>query len=581
MYPETPNPYPKERRRMAQIIHVAGRVSEINVGPGKLTPNGYEVLRKRYLKKDENGNPTEAPNRMFHRVADNLAQAELNYMPLKDPNSHIIAEAEARFYHTMASLDMLPNSPTLMNAGRRLQQLSACFVLPVEDSLADIFESVKQSALIHKSGGGTGFDFSHLRPAGDMVYATSGVASGPVGFMKIFDAATEQVKQGGTRRGANMGILRVDHPDILTFIHAKLDGSLQNFNVSVGVEDSFMRAVQDGQEYEIINPHDGQAAGTLNAKMVWDLIAHTAWKCGDPGIVSLDAINRDHPNPHLGRIESTNPCAEIPELPNESCNLASINLARMVRVDKDMSVNWAKLEGTINTTVRMLDNIIDMSEFPVPEIAAMSRKTRRIGLGVMGFADMLSMLALPYDSPEARQFGSNLMSFIQQKTHKASMELADERGSYPECEASLYQTPMRNTSPTAIAPTGTISIIAGCSSGIEPIYDRQYTRTVLEGTTLMEGNWLYEAIQQNMHPKEQPDWADSFFKTAHEIAPEDHLMMLAAIQSRVDNGVSKTINMPHTARPIDVSKVYMDAWRMDCKAISVYRDGSKENQVLS
>ena len=409
---------------------------QINHRSGELSDNAEVVLRRRYLSKDRDGNVLEDADGLFRRVAYNLSQADRNY----GASDQQMQATEERFYLAMRRLELLPNSPTLMNAGRELQQLSACFVLPVDDSLDGIFDKVKQTALIHKSGGGTGFAFSRLRPEGDVVGSTGGVASGPVSFIRAFDTATDVVKQGGTRRGANMGILDVTHPDILKFIRSKEDGrTLVNFNISVGVNAEFMEKVKHGELYDLVNPRTGNVTGQLNAREVFDLLAEMAWKTGDPGLVFLDVINRDNPNPQLGRIESTNPCGEQPLLPHESCNLASINLARMVTYSGgDLSIDWDRLSETVQVAVHLLDNVIDMNEYPIPEIAEMSRKTRRIGLGVMGFADLLVQLAIPYDSDEGLRSAEEVMGFIQEETHRASMQLALERGTFPAWEGSIY-----------------------------------------------------------------------------------------------------------------------------------------------
>ena len=430
------NPNPESRRRIAAATEAAGIARQINHRSGDLTDNAEVVLRRRYLSKDRDGNILEDPDGMFRRVAHNLSQAEELYGADEGQRQ----ATEDRFYLAMRRLELLPNSPTLMNAGRELQQLSACFVLPVDDSLDGIFDKVKQTALIHKSGGGTGFAFSRLRPEGDVVGSTGGVASGPVSFIRAFDTATDVVKQGGTRRGANMGILDVTHPDVMKFIRSKESGqALVNFNISVGVNVDFMERVKRGDSYDLVNPRTGKITGQLNAREVFDLLAEMAWKTGDPGLVFLDIINRDNPNPQLGRIESTNPCGEQPLLPYESCNLASVNLARMVQYEGgDVSVDWDRLAETIEVAVHMLDNVIDMNEYPIPEIAEMSRKTRRIGLGVMGFADLLVQLAIPYDSPEALDTSEQVMGFIKDETHRASMQLALDRGPFPAWEGSIY-----------------------------------------------------------------------------------------------------------------------------------------------
>ena len=571
----------------------------------EFSPNAQTVLARRYLAKDPQGQILEDPEGMLRRVAENLAQAEANYS--EDPAQ--ITRTAARFYKVMRSLDFLPNSPTLMNAGRELQQLSACFVLPVEDSLESIFEGVRQTALIHKSGGGTGFSFTRLRPEGDRVGATGGIASGPVSFIAAYDTATDVVKQGGTRRGANMAILNADHPDILQFIHAKESGQrLQNFNISVGITEEFMRQAQAGEEYDLVNPHSGAVAGRLNAREVFAQLTRMAWQTGDPGIVFLDRINRDNPNPQLGWIESTNPCGEQPLLPYESCNLGSVNLANMLRKKgARLLLDEKRLDAAVAAGVRLLDNVIDMNRYPLPQIADMSRRTRRIGIGVMGFADLLIGLGLPYASNEARQLGKKVMQRIQEKAAAASAALAAERGCFPEWENSVYgpagrNEPRRNSAPVTIAPTGTISIIAGAASGIEPLFALSYIRQVMDRDRLPEGNPRFEAIAKaaGFHTPELmqalaekgslaalgpghkiPEWAYRLFQVSHEISPEDHVRMQAAFQEHTDNSVSKTINFPATARVEDVAHAYRLAYETGCKGITIYRDGSKADQVLS
>ena len=516
----------------------------------------------------------------------------------------------------MRRLEALPNSPTLMNAGRELQQLSACFVLPVEDSLDFIFDKVKQTALIHKSGGGTGFSFSRLRPAGDVVGSTGGIASGPVSFIRAFDTATDVVKQGGTRRGANMGILNVTHPDIRAFIKSKEDGVyLNNFNISVGVTREFMEKAKAGLDFDLLSPRTGEVVGRENAREIFDLMAEMAWTTGDPGLVFLDVINRDNPNPQLGSIESTNPCGEQPLLPYESCNLASVNLTRMVKYSSstfDVSIDWDRLTEAVRTTVHLLDNVIDMNRYPIPEIEDMSKRTRRIGLGVMGFSDLLIQLGIPYDSEEALEVAEQVMGRIQQETHAASAELASRRGTFPAWEGSAYnQTsappnaagvlgsgPMRNSAPTTIAPTGTISIIAGASSGVEPLFALSYVRNVMDNTRLVEGYPYFQAVAKHegfyspelmeqlaergsLETIDVPQWVKDVFRTSHDINPEWHVRMQAAFQKHTDNSVSKTINFPKDATVDEVRQAYMLAYDLGCKGITVYRDGSKEGQVLS
>jgi ribonucleoside-diphosphate reductase alpha chain len=589
------------RSRIRDAMVAAGIARSHNERDGHLTDNAKVVLQRRYLSKDREGNVLEDPDGMFRRVAHNLSQSDLLY----GESEHDRRDTEQRFYEVMQRLEFLPNSPTLMNAGRELQQLSACFVLPVEDSLDSIFTKVKQTALIHKSGGGTGFAFSRLRPEGDVVGSTGGVASGPVSFINAFDAATDVVKQGGTRRGANMGILHVTHPDILSFISSKEDGQhLTNFNISVAVTEEFMQKVQRDQEYDLINPRTDQIEKQLNAREVFERMTELAWRTGDPGIVFLDRINRDNPNPQLGDIESTNPCGEQPLLPYESCNLGSLNLARMVRYTADdVEVDWERISEVITTAVHMLDCVIDMNVYPIQEIADMSRRTRRIGLGVMGWSDLLIQMGVRYDSVEALELASEVMRFIKEESYRASCELAESRGPFPEWENSAYNvgpasTPMRNSAPVTIAPTGTISIIAGASSGIEPLFALSYVRNVMDNTRLVEGNAFLEAVARHegfyspelmehlasvgsLEELDVPGWVKDVFRVSHDIDPRWHVRMQAAFQEYTDNAVSKTINFSHDATVEDVAEAYRSAYTLGCKGITVYRDGSKAEQVLS
>jgi ribonucleoside-diphosphate reductase alpha chain len=568
-----------------------------------LSENAMAVLERRYLAKDRDGNTTEDPRGMFLRVARTMAAVETEYQRSAD-----VDEWARKFYRMIANLEFVPNSPTLMNAGRELGQLSACFVLPVEDSIDAIFDSVKFTAQIHKSGGGTGFAFSRLRPEGDVVGSTGGVASGPVSFIKIFDAATEQVKQGGTRRGANMGILHVQHPDVEKFIHAKDDNAtLQNFNISLAVTDAFMEALASGGDFDLINPHSGEVTGRLNAREVFEDITKSAWKTGDPGMIFIDKINAQNPTPALGQIESTNPCGEQPLLPYESCNLGSINLNKVLRpgtgAGTGLEVDWDQLGEIVALATRFLDNVIDANNYPIPQIDEMSKKTRRIGLGIMGWADILTRMGIPYDSNEALALGEQVMGFIQERTWKASQDLAEERGPFPAFYGSMYDVPdarpMRNSAPTTIAPTGTISIIAEASSGIEPLFALSYVRNVMDRTRLVEVNpWFKKAAEEGGYYSDDlmrqladvgsvrgldgvPVEAQQAFATSHDIAPQWHVRMQAAFQKYTDNAVSKTINLPHDATIDDVADAYRLAYELDCKGITIYRDGSKDEQVLS
>ncbi|HIW94274.1 MAG TPA: vitamin B12-dependent ribonucleotide reductase [Candidatus Flavonifractor merdipullorum] len=563
-----------------------------------ISENARAVLEKRYLIRDENGRPTETVDGLFHRVADAIAQADAVF----DADANVAATAQS-FYEMMTELEFLPNSPTLMNAGRPLGQLSACFVLPVGDSMEEIFDAIKNAALIHKSGGGTGFSFSRLRSRGSTVNSTGGVASGPISFMKVFNAATEAVKQGGTRRGANMGILRVDHPDIMDFISCKNDThEITNFNLSVGITEAFMKAVEQNTDYALVDPASHQITGRLNARKVFEAIINSAWQTGEPGIIFLDRLNRDNPVPSLGEIESTNPCGEQPLLPYEACNLGSINLVQHLKETPDGWVlDKEKLTATVYKAVHFLDNVIEVNKYPLPEIDRMTRSTRKIGLGVMGFADMLLYLGIPYNSEEGVEMGRTVMELVESAGHRASQELAAKRGAFPTFAESIFRdgAPMRNATVTTIAPTGTLSIIAGVSSGVEPVFAYAYIRNVMDNTHLIEANGILKdvLVRRGLYTEELmqqiveqgslahiagiPEDIRKVFVCAHDVSPIWHVKMQAAFQTYTDNAVSKTVNFPNSATREDVREVYELAYRLGCKGTTIYRDGSRQEQVLN
>lgn len=563
----------------------------------EITENAQRVLEKRILARDHQGRIVETPEEMFRRVARSIAAADLEYGTADD-----VATSESAFFEVMARLEFLPNSPTLMNAGRNLAQLSACFVLPVDDSMESIFDTLRDTALIQKSGGGTGFSFSRLRPKEDVIQTTHGQSSGPVSFMRLYNYATEITKLGGKRAGANMAILRVDHPDIEEFIAAKTNSlELNTFNISVALTDEFMQRLKAGEPYELINPRTGRVAGHLDARKVFEAITESAWRNGEPGVIFIDRINRDNPTPELGAIESTNPCGEQPLLPYESCVLGSINLARFHRAGK---INYERLKQVVALGVHFLDNIIAVSEFPVPQIAQMTRLNRKIGLGVMGWADLLIQMGVPYDSEQAVTLGEELMNFISREATQASIALAQQRGPFPRWfQESMYRDaglpPRRNATVTTVAPTGTLSLIANCSSGIEPIYAVAYRRLSFASERMTFVHPLFEqyardqgfyseALMQriaetgSLHEiAEVPERARQLFVTTHEIAPEWHVRMQAAFQRHIDAAVSKTINFAHQATSDEVRRAYLLAYELGCKGITVYRDGSREQQVLS
>lgn len=593
-----------------------------------LTRNALKVLEKRYLKRDKNGNCIETPQDMFRRVADTIASGDLEF----GKTSKDVQNLSDRFYNAITHRYFMPNSPTLMNAGRDLGQLAACFVLPIDDSLESIFETIKNTALIHQSGGGTGFSFSRLRPKNSVVRSTMGVSSGPVSFMEVFNAATEAVKQGGTRRGANMGILRVDHPDIIEFINCKSDNNkLNNFNISVAITDKFMEAYLNGKDYDLINPQNNEIVGRMDAGAVFDLIIDSAWKNGEPGIVFIDKMNKDNPTPQIGKIESTNPCGEVPLLPYEACNLGSINLGLMVKEqDGEFVVDWDLLENTVRTAMRFLDNVIVVNNYPLPQISEMVQNNRKIGLGVMGWADMLMQMGIAYNSEEGTSLATDIMSFIDYVSKTESVELAKERGRFNNFEGSIYENPhyfedkfgskncakvtqkmwadldskiqkygLRNATTTCIAPTGTISMIAGASGGIEPLFGLVFSRLIMDGTELLEVNPVFEKYMKThglytedlmnkiakcgsvAHIEELPDEVKRIFVTAHDISPYWHVKMQAAFQQFTDNAVSKTVNFIESATREDIKKTYILAYKNNLKGITVYRNNSRQFQPMN
>ncbi len=581
--------YRYKRNRVREAKALMGVQDDI-----KLSTNAIKVLEKRYLKRNEDGEVIEKPGGMFRRVAENIALADRIY----DKNADL-SKTEEKFYDMMSNLEFLPNSPTLMNAGSELQQLSACFVLPIEDSIESIFEGLKTAALIHQSGGGTGFSFSNLRPKGDLVKSSMGVASGPISFMTIYNTSTEVIKQGGKRRGANMAVLNVDHPDILDFITAKQENeSLNNFNISVALTEKFMDAVENDGSYDLINPRTEEEAGKLKAQNVFDLIVTMAWKNGEPGVIFLDRINKYNPTPGVGKIESTNPCGEQPLLGYESCNLGSINLAKMV---DDGEVDWDKLRETTRGAVHFLDNVIDMNKFPVRQIERMTLANRKIGLGVMGFADMLIKLGIPYNSEEGAELAEKVMKFIREEGREMSEKLAEKRGVFPNWDSSIFKEQdrkMRNATITTIAPTGTISIIANCSSGIEPLFAISFIKYVMDQNELVMVNPIFEEIARergfysnelmkkiakkgSIQHVDIDDDIKEVFVTAHDIEPKWHVKMQAAFQKYTDNAVSKTVNFPSSASTEEVEEVYRLAYKLGCKGITIYRDKSRSEQVLN
>lgn len=590
--------------------------------------NAIKVLEKRYLKRDKDGNCTETPSDMFKRVAETIAKGDLNFGKSQEE----VNQLSKRFYDAITHRFFMPNSPTLMNAGRELGQLAACFVLPVEDSLEGIFETIKNTALIHQSGGGTGFSFSRLRPKNSVVKSTMGVSSGPVSFMEVFNAATEAVKQGGTRRGANMGILRVDHPDIIEFINCKSDNDkLNNFNISVAITDKFMDAYLKGEDYDLVNPQNNEVVGRMCAKDVFDLIVDCAWRNGEPGVVFIDKMNADNPTPLIGAIESTNPCGEVPLLPYEACNLGSINLGLMMKEENgSMNVDWDLLEKTVRTAMRFLDNVIEVNKYPLPQISELVSNNRKIGLGVMGWADMLMKAGISYSSEEGTKLAGQVMEFIDYISKSESIELAKERGCFNNFKGSIYDWPnylfnkfkgksagkisddmwakldsdiqkygLRNATTTCIAPTGTISMIAGASGGVEPLFGLVFSRLIMDGTEMLEVNPIFKdyMLSHNLysdnlmaqiakdgslsHVEGVPNEIKRIFVTAHDVAPYWHVKMQAAFQLHVDNAVSKTVNFVESATRDDIKEVYILAYKNNLKGITVYRNNSRQFQPMN
>ncbi len=566
----------------------------------KISSKSKVVLEKRYLRKNEKGEIVETPEEMFRRIARNIASADAKYN-----NTIDTAPIENRFYDAMSNLEFLPNSPTLMNAGREFQQLAACFVLPVEDSIESIFDAVKHAALIHQSGGGTGFSFSNIRHRNDLVSTSGGRASGPISFMKVFNEATEAINQGGFRRGANMAILRVDHPDIFDFISAKdREGNLINFNISVSITDEFMKALEKKGKYSLVNPRTGMVVRQLYAREVFDKLTYAAWKNGEPGVLFIDKINGSNPTPDIGEIESTNPCGEQPLLPFESCVLGSINLTKMLALDNgNYKINWGKLSDTIKLGVHFLDNVIDMNKFPLIDITRITTRNRKIGLGVMGFADTLIKMGIPYNSTDALNIADKLMEFFSKEADTASAELAEERGVFPNFEKSKLNKPgslkFRNATRTTIAPTGTLSIIANCSSGIEPLFALSYVHRILDNKEISGLHHLFEEIAKEKgffsqtlvkeisikgtirDIKNIPEDIKRVFVTARDVSPDWHVRMQAVFQKHVDNAVSKTVNFPQDSTKEDVERVFLLAYKSGCKGITVYRDKSRMSQALS